>query len=1028
MNLGIITTQSCANVVPPPDTRCSDPEFARENPQLCPAQPTLVIKPSFALTCALGSIQFRAFQVTGGVEIDVTGQAIFTSSDPNTAVIGATSGNASGLAVGDVLISASYKGMSATAELDVLDCGSGGLGSGCQTIHVALMVVLDITKSMSLQFDGTYGTRLDFAKLAAKEFISQIDGSKDSIGLITFTDAAQNLLSPPTGDTTSVSDLVDPVNATQDQTSFFGAVSLAVSTLNATSADRKVILLISDGEDTAPTDTTDNNPFNVLADFKALGGIVMCLGVRSSVNNNGFSTLSQFSTGGFFVNAYPAVASQALDYITGLKGYVCAGNCTPAGDIIVNQGALNYNAFINWNVVGGNVDLLGNGFLDLLPGNGLYVDLGGSSPTYNGTLVSKVAYSLVGGHTYRITLWMAGNQQNDPNDLVARVNVTAPGNVSLLSQQISVGSSAQGLEPYSFNFTPATDTTGTISIQQQVASGFPNPSDPRWGLLLNEVKFEDVTDLITLLDDNFDGENPVYLPPQCGTGTTYVYLPSLGHYGYAAGYNCYGGYGCLDNPPGIQLPDPVPLSEIESGSSPPPQQFSSTKTQCVSCPGGSTPNSSDLIPAMTGYTTPSGVASASSEYTTIDHSVGLAWQAFLSDPPPAGATAGWLTVQGTTTGWLMYQFPAAKIVQSYIIKSLGSTPIGSLETDAPRDWTFEGSNDGATWTVLDTQVGQVFQPLDSRPFAFTNSTAYLYYRINITLNNGSATEVGIRRLEMYASASQSCATATEKSTISQNDADSKANASALAAAQAALSCTSLYSSTQSYTAKCGSGGTCGADVTKQATATSFVSQAYADADATAMAKIAAQAALDCSLCNNNYTMTVADPAAPGQLGIANPWPSCACISGMTGLISNVTVTLISLYHTWPSDLHALLMGPDGTVIYLFGHAGDGVPIGTYLGGGLITGPVVTFDDAAGGPLPNGLITTGSYQPTDPTLYGAAQLSFPTPAPQGSPGMPNALSTFNGKDPNGSWSLWVIDAAQGNTGGIAGGWAITITTA
>lgn len=1026
MNLGIITTQVCVDVVPPPDVRCSDPEFAEENPGLCPAQPTLVIKPSMALTCQLGSVQFRAFKVTEGVEVDVTTSSTFTSSDPNTAIIGVDSGSATGLAAGEVTIAATYQGMIAHAELNIL---SGT--NCCQKEHVAIMVLVDISKSMSLGFDSNYATRLDYAKAAASQFILEINGAKDSVGLMSFSDAQQNLLSTPTGNVSSVEAMVNGISQSQDTTSFYAILSQAVSALNATTADRKVILLISDGEDTASTDNTTGDPFTVLSNFQSQGGIVMCLGVRSSNVENGFFTLSQFSSGGFFINAYPDTEVAALQFLSGLKGYICAGNCTPAGDLITNQGQLNYTGFDNWNVTGGHVDLLGNGFLDLLPGNGLYVDLGGSTAPYNGTLTSKTPFSLISGHSYRVTLWLAGNQQNDPNDLVCQLQVLS-GVTALVSQSISISGSSQGFQQYAFNFTAPANLPAVISIQQQLAPGYSSVSDPRWGLLLGEVSFVDTTTLVTLLDDTFDTENPVYVPPGCGQGTTYVYLSSLGRYGYAYGSYCYGGYGCLDSPPGIQLPDPNPLSEIELGNAAPPQQFTSTQTQCTSCPVGSDNTSNNLIPIMTGYTTPSGVVAASSEFPGgFGQSAGFAWQAFQAPPVPNISTVGWISNTGNVTGWISYQFPSPTIVGNYVVTSGGSYPLGGTELDAPRTWTFEGSNDGATWTVLDTQTNQVFQPADRRPFSFPNTTAYSYYRINISVNNGDGTRVAILRLEMYPPTAQICATATESGT-SQNDADNNAKKSALSAAHALLpNCETVYLSTQQYTAPCPS-GKCGAPVTMSATASSFTSQHNADVDAAAEAQILATAAINCNQCNNTYAIVIAD-APNGGVGLANPWPSCACVTGKTGLITKVTVTITNFYHSFPSDIHALLMGPDGTVIYLFGHCGDGFPIGNCSNGypigsvfcnGVIVGPVITFDDAAASNLPNAAqIVSGTFKPT---LYGA-QAAFPPTSPI-APGLPQTLASFIGKNPNGTWSLWLIDAGPSNTGGIAGGWSINVTSA
>src|SRR5579862_1829881 len=49
-------------------------------------------------------------------------------------------------------------------------------------------------------------------------------------------------------------------------------------------------------------------------------------------------------------------------------------------------GQLNYTGFDNWNVSGA-VDLIGNGFFDFYPGNGLYVDMNGSPGP--GTMTSR---------------------------------------------------------------------------------------------------------------------------------------------------------------------------------------------------------------------------------------------------------------------------------------------------------------------------------------------------------------------------------------------------------------------------------------------------------------------------------------------------------------------------------------------------------------------------------------------------------------------------------------------------------------
>jgi hypothetical protein len=92
-------------------------------------------------------------------------------------------------------------------------------------------------------------------------------------------------------------------------------------------------------------------------------------------------------------------------------------------------------------------------------------------------------------------------------------------------------------------------------------------------------------------------------------------------------------------------------------------------------------------------------------------------------------------------------------------------------------------------------------------------------------------------------------------------------------------------------------------------------------------------------------------------------------------------------------------------------AGDGNPINN---------AILTFSDAAPGLLPlTAPILAGVYKPSN---YGPDDL-MPTPAPLG-PYQTN-LSTFFTSDPNGPWSLYVVDDALMDTGTIAGGWSLTL---
>jgi hypothetical protein len=121
------------------------------------------------------------------------------------------------------------------------------------------------------------------------------------------------------------------------------------------------------------------------------------------------------------------------------------------------------------------------------------------------------------------------------------------------------------------------------------------------------------------------------------------------------------------------------------------------------------------------------------------------------------------------------------------------------------------------------------------------------------------------------------------------------------------------------------------------------------------------------------------------------------------------VTLDRISHTYPDDLDILLVAPGGQKVLLMSDAGGGTGINNVT---------LTFDDAAASNLPDSsAIVSGTYKPTDFTTGDA----FPSPAPAGPYG--TALSVFNGLNPNGTWSLYVMDDAAGDSGSIAGGWSL-----
>ncbi|MGG4461741.1 discoidin domain-containing protein [Brevibacillus porteri] len=145
--------------------------------------------------------------------------------------------------------------------------------------------------------------------------------------------------------------------------------------------------------------------------------------------------------------------------------------------------------------------------------------------------------------------------------------------------------------------------------------------------------------------------------------------------------------------------------------------------------------SGDLIPAMTSNDSPSGLASASSEWSA-NHK---AYRAFDDKDD----TYGWGTAGGTIKGWLQYEFPEPKKISKYTVKSRDV-----YKGESPKDWTFEAF-DGQEWIVLDTQTNQTGWATNyKRDYTFNNDNFYKQYRINITSNNGFSSFTVIEELEM----------------------------------------------------------------------------------------------------------------------------------------------------------------------------------------------------------------------------------------------------------------------------------------
>jgi subtilisin-like proprotein convertase family protein len=185
--------------------------------------------------------------------------------------------------------------------------------------------------------------------------------------------------------------------------------------------------------------------------------------------------------------------------------------------------------------------------------------------------------------------------------------------------------------------------------------------------------------------------------------------------------------------------------------------------------------------------------------------------------------------------------------------------------------------------------------------------------------------------------------------------------------------------------------------------------------------------------NSGWNLTITTTGSPqtfsntNYIGLddtvtrATPYASTINVSGQSGVISNLRVTLTGVSHTFSQEVDMLLVSPNGRSLILLSDAGASA----------ITNVNLTFDDSAPGGVSQTSITSGTYKPTN---YSDGFFengdAFPNPAPLRPyiESFSSQLSSFNGFSPNGEWKLFVTDdRGNSNSGTISGGWSLDITT-
>lgn len=158
---------------------------------------------------------------------------------------------------------------------------------------------------------------------------------------------------------------------------------------------------------------------------------------------------------------------------------------------------------------------------------------------------------------------------------------------------------------------------------------------------------------------------------------------------------------------------------------------------------GNPVNTGNIIPTMTSNTSPSGVASASSENSDN-------WGAWrLFDNTNSCYMSNLSINVNITPVTVQYDFGEnkGKIVKAYSI-TVPTSGIASSDMSM-KSWTFEASNDGLNWTVLDKKIGTTFPGSGAKvTYSIYNTNQYRYYRIKATESFGNG-RICINELSMF---------------------------------------------------------------------------------------------------------------------------------------------------------------------------------------------------------------------------------------------------------------------------------------
>ena len=177
----------------------------------------------------------------------------------------------------------------------------------------------------------------------------------------------------------------------------------------------------------------------------------------------------------------------------------------------------------------------------------------------------------------------------------------------------------------------------------------------------------------------------------------------------------------------------IPTAEMDDSLVLAPDGMGGVEFRAEAGGGGGTLVTLPIIPPLSAASEGGYTVSADEELSGAP-----AYGAFCRSPGITNSAGqnGWLSNGGALPHYLRIHLPTALVATQYEVMPwwVDNYPARSILT-----WTFEGSNNGSSWTTLDTQTSFSSWVANVLPvlFTFSNTTAYSYYQINVSVNGGN---------------------------------------------------------------------------------------------------------------------------------------------------------------------------------------------------------------------------------------------------------------------------------------------------